>query len=35
LWEKQYFRGLDAFGRPANQTTHYTKLNLRKFTEDG
>jgi Family of unknown function (DUF6065) len=35
LWEKQYFRGLDAFGRPANQTKHYTKLNLRKFTEDG
>ena len=33
LWEKQYFRGLDAFDKPANLTKHYTKLNLKKFTE--
>jgi Family of unknown function (DUF6065) len=33
LWEKQYFGGLDAFDKPAKVDKHYTKLNLKKFTE--
>jgi hypothetical protein len=33
LWEKQYFRGLDAYGKPAELINHRTKLNLKEFTD--
>jgi Family of unknown function (DUF6065) len=34
LWEKQYFRGLDAYGQPPELADHRTKLNLKEFTDD-